>query len=295
MSIESDRISYEFPWETIDCQIERWLDEDVGRGDVTTDLLPLKGVKITAELLAKSSGVVAGIGGFMRILKRSDPELVVEKVVEDGSSYKTGDILVRVTGDARKLLHTERTALNLVNHLSGIATLTAEFVKEVEGTDAKIVDTRKTAPGLRALEKYAVMCGGGSNHRMDLAASIMLKDNHMALVADDLEETIEHLRKRAGHTVVIEVEVDDIDMVERAATAGADIVMLDNMTPDDGREAVQLVGDSVLVEASGGITLENVREWAECGVDIISVGVITHSAPSADLSVEFIKPGGEDG
>jgi len=294
MSTESDTISYEFPWETIDCEIERWLDEDVGRGDITTDLLPITGVRITAELLAKSTGVVAGIGGFMRILRRSDPNLVVEKIIQDGTSYKPGDILVRVTGDARKLLHTERTALNLVNHLSGIATLTAKFVKEIEGTDAKIVDTRKTAPGLRALEKYAVMCGGGSNHRMDLASSIMLKDNHMALVGDHLEDSVASLRKRAGHTVVIEVEVDDIDMVERAAAAGADIVMLDNMTPDDGREAVQLVGDSVLVEASGGITLDNVRDWAECGVDIISVGLITHSAPSADLSVEFVRQDNQD-
>jgi len=290
MSFESDKISYEFPWETIDCDIERWLDEDVGRGDVTSDLLPLKGVKVTAELLAKSEGVVSGIGGFLRILKRSDPELVVEKAVEDGTAYSPGDILVRVTGDAKKLLHAERTALNLVNHLSGIASLTAKFVKEVEGTGVKLVDTRKTAPGLRALEKYAVLCGGASNHRMDLASSIMLKDNHMVLVEEDLEETVAHLRKRAGHTVVIEVEVDDIDQVERAAAAGADIVMLDNMTPDDGREAVQLVDDDVLVEASGGITLENVRDWAESGVDIISLGVITHSAPGADLSVEFVKP-----
>jgi len=289
MSAGSDEITYDFPWETIDSDIERWLSEDVGRGDVTSDLLPLDGVKATAEVLAKSDGVVAGIGGFLRILRRSDPDIIVEKAVRDGSGYRRGNVLVRVTGDARKLLHAERTALNLLNHLSGIATLTAEFVKRIEGTKAKIVDTRKTAPGLRALEKYAVRCGGGSNHRFDLSASVMLKDNHLALIGEELEDAIALLKRKAGHTVKIEVEVDDVDQVERAAEAGADIVMLDNMTPDDGREAVQLVGDQVVVEASGGVNLDNVRDWAESGVEIISVGLLTHSAPSANLSFEFMK------
>lgn len=288
MAIDWDDTSHDFPWETIDNEIEAWLKEDAGRGDVTSDLLPLGGVRVTAEVVAKSDGVLAGMPGFLRVLERSDPDLSVERVMADGASYHAGDVLVRFSGDARRVLRAERAAMNLLNHLSGVATLTAEFVSRVAGTNVKIVDTRKTIPGLRALQKYAVRCGGGSNHRPDLCGSAMLKDNHIVLVGAELEEAIELLRKRLGHTGRIEVEVDDIDQVERAAAAGADIIMLDNMTPDDGREAVVLVGDQVLIEASGGVTLDNVREWAESGVDVISVGALTHSAPSANLSLEFI-------
>ncbi len=291
MDFDRDDILYEFPWETIDADIVRWLAEDIGRGDVTTDSLPLDGIKITAEVLAKCNGVVSGIGGFIRILQKSNPDLIVSKAVHDGTSFQPGDILVRVTGNARQLLHAERTALNLLTHLSGIASLTSEFVKLTAGTKARIVDTRKNTPGLRALEKYAVRCGGGLNHRSDLSAGVMLKDNHLVLVGAELEDAIAFLRKNNGHTIKIEVEVDDIDQVERAANAGADIVMLDNMTPDDGREAVQLVGDRVLIEASGGVTLETVRDWAESGVDVISAGMITHSAPNADLSLDFKSAG----
>jgi nicotinate-nucleotide pyrophosphorylase (carboxylating) len=283
----NDSIIPDFPWETIDSDIERWLEQDIGCGDVTSDPLPLDGIRITAEVLTKSKGVASGVGGFLRILKKSDPELVITKAAPDGTQYKTGEILISVTGDARRLLRAERTALNLLTHLSGIASQTSEFVKLTVGTKAKIVDTRKTTPGLRSLEKYAVRCGGGSNHRPALDASVMLKDNHVALVGSNLEEAIKRIRQINGHTTKIEVEVDDLDMVENAVAAGADVVMLDNMTPDDGREAVQLVGDQVIVEASGGITLENVRDWAESGVDVISVGFMTHSAPSADLSLEF--------
>jgi len=286
--LENDEMAYDFPWETVDCDIERWLSEDLGRGDITTDSLPLDGVKVTAELRAKSTGVLSGAGGFVRIMRKSDPGLVVEKMSRDGTGFRPGDILIRITGNAAKMLHAERTALNLINHLSGIATITSEFVRRTAGTKARIEDTRKNMPGLRALEKYAVRCGGGANHRSDLADSVLLKDNHIALVGAELEEAIALIKSRVGHTVKIEVEVDDIDQVERAASAGADIVMLDNMTPDDGREAVQLAGDQVLIEASGGVTLDTVRAWAESGVDIISVGLLTHSAPSADLSLDFI-------
>ena len=254
-------------------------------------LPPIAGVQIEASVLAKSEGVLSGGPIFIRILKRSDPDLIINNMIPDGSQYHKGDILISVTGDAAKLLRAERTSLNLLNHLSGIATFTSKFVVYTAGTKAKIVDTRKTLPGLRALEKYAVRCGGGASHRSDLSASVMLKDNHIAIVGVNLEDAIKLIRKNVGHTVKIEVEVDDIDQVERAADAGADIIMLDNMTPDDGREAVQLVGDQVIIEASGGVTLETVRDWAESGVDIISVGLLTHSAPGADLSVEFSKPG----
>lgn len=279
----------DFPWETIDSDIERWLCEDLGRGDVTTDNLPLDGVIVTAEIVAREEGTFAGGGGFVRIMRKSEPELKINKLVEDGTRFNPGDLLVSITGRAAPILRAERTALNLLNHLTGIASLTAKFVEKVKGTKARIEDTRKNKPGLRALEKYAVRCGGGSNHRMDLAASVLLKDNHISLVGADLEDIIAHLKSKLGHTIKIEVEVDDIDQVERAASAGADIVMLDNMTPDDGREAVQLAGDHVLIEASGGINLDNVRDWAESGVDIISVGALTHSAPSANLSLEFVK------
>ena len=278
-----------FPWETIDNDIIRWLCEDVGRGDITTDSLPLSGIRINAEVLAKADGVLAGGTGFIRILSKSDPDLVVNVLKPDGTHYSKGDIPVSITGDAAKLLRAERTALNLLTHLSGIATLASKFVAEISGTKAKIVDTRKTIPGLRALEKYAVRCGGGSSHRSDLSAGVMLKDNHLELIRSDLEDAIKLIRKNAGHTLKIEVEVDDLEQVERAVEAGADIVMLDNMTPDDGRLAVQLVGGHVIIEASGGVTLETVRDWAESGVDIISVGSLTHSAPAADLSVEIRK------
>ena len=278
-----------FPWETLDDDIIDWLKEDVGRGDVTTDSLPIAGVQIEALVLAKSDGILAGGPAFMRILRKADPELKINKMMTDSTPYKKGDILISVTGDAAKLLRAERTALNLLNHLSGVATFTSLFVAFTTGTKAKIVDTRKTIPGLRALEKYAVRCGGGANHRSDLSAGVMLKDNHLAIVGAELEDAITLLKKKVGHTVKIEVEVDDIDQVERAAEAGADIIMLDNMTPDDGREAVQLVGDQVIIEASGGVTLDTVRDWAESGVDIISVGLLTHSAPGANLSVEFRK------
>jgi len=290
MPFDFDNINPTFPWETIDDDIVRWLDEDVGRGDVTTDCLPLDGIKVTAEVVAKSKGLVSGVGGALRILQKSDPEIVVDFSVEDGTRYQPGNVLIRVTGDARRLLRAERTALNLLRHLSGIATLTAEFVSYTAGTKARIVDTRKTTPGLRSLEKYAVRCGGGVNHRCDLAAAVMLKDNHLALIGAELEDAVKLLRDKNSHIMKIEVEVDDIDQVERAAQAGADIVMLDNMTPDDGREAVQLVGDSVIIEASGGVTLDTVRDWAESGVHVISVGALTHSAPAADLSMEFISP-----
>ncbi len=290
MTFSKDRFGFDFPWEMIDCDIERWLSEDYGRGDITTDLLPIEGVKVTAQVLAKSDGILAGAGGFIRIMRRADPDLDVEKSTPDGTHYHEGDILIQITGDARRILRAERTALNLLRHLSGVATYTGEFVKLVEGTKAKIVDTRKTIPGFRALQKYAVRCGGGANHRSDLSAAVMLKDNHLALVGAELEDAIRLLRSRLGHTTKIEVEVDDLDQVERAVDAGADIIMLDNMTPDDGREAVTLVGDQVVIEASGGVSLETARDWAEAGVDVISVGALTHSAPAADLSLEFLKP-----
>jgi len=289
MPFDFENTNLSFPWETIDDDIERWLDEDVGRGDVTTDPLPLDGIVVTAEVQAKSVGIAAGIGGFLRILENSDPDMVIEFSVEDGTKYQPGDVLVRVSGDARKILRAERTALNLLRHLSGVATLTSKYVALTEGTNAKIVDTRKTTPGFRALEKYAVRCGGGVNHRSDLSAAVMLKDNHLALIGAELEDTVKLLRVKNGHTIKIEVEAEDLDMVERAVKAGADIVMLDNMTPDDGRKAVRLFGDSIIIEASGGINLNTVRDWAECGVHIISVGALTHSAPSADLSMEFIS------
>jgi nicotinate-nucleotide pyrophosphorylase (carboxylating) len=289
MTLDYTESEPNFPWEILDNDIINWLSEDAGRGDITTDFLPIAGVQFEAYVLAKSDGVLAGGPVFLRILRKADPDLKLNSILPDSTPFQKGDILISVTGDAAKLLRAERTALNLLNHLSGIATLTAKFVVYTAGTNAKIVDTRKTLPGLRALEKYAVRCGGGANHRSDLSAGVMLKDNHLAIVGAELEDAIRLLKKKVGHTVKIEVEVDDIDQVERAADAGADIIMLDNMTPDDGREAVQLVGDQVIIEASGGVTLDSVRDWAESGVDIISVGSLTHSAPSADLSVEFRK------
>ena len=285
-------LSDSFPWETIDDDIDRWIEEDLGRGDITSDFLPIDGMKIEAEVVAHSYGVLAGIDGFERILRKADPDLRVISKLSDGTAYESGDTLITFVGDAKAVLHVERTALNLLNHLSGVASLTAKFVENVKGTNVKILDTRKTIPGLRELEKYAVRCGGGVNHRLDLSSAVLIKDNHLVLIDSKnltLSKIIRAYREKVGHGVKIEVEAGDLNRVGEAVEAGADIVMLDNMTPDQAREAVKLHGTRIILEISGGVTLENVREWAETGVDIISIGALTHSVKSADNSLEFVK------
>lgn len=287
MELKSDQYVNSYPWETIDANLRRWLEEDISRGDVTSYNLPLRNVETSAGLIARTDGVLAGGGGFERVFHLMDSSIFFSKRSDDGCKYSAGEELFALSGNAQSILIAERTALNLVTHLSGIATLTARFVEKVKGTGVKITDTRKTLPGLRVLQKYAVRCGGGVNHRMDLAAAVLIKDNHLTLVGKELSDVVADLREKIGHTVKIEVETETVGQVEDAIESGADIIMLDNMDFETARESVKLAKGKAILEVSGGVNLNNVREWAETGVDVISIGMLTHSAPVADMSLEF--------
>jgi nicotinate-nucleotide pyrophosphorylase (carboxylating) len=266
-----------------------FLAEDIGRGDITTEAVLLPGVTARGRFLAKQDLVVAGIEVADAVFAVLDPDAEIEAFVSDGDGVKRGDIFARVNGPAEVLLTAERTALNVLQHLCGIATLTRAFVEAVAGTKAQIVDTRKTLPGLRMLEKYAVLVGGGRNHRFGLDDGVLIKDNHIGL-AGSVQTAVERVRKSAGHLHKIEVEAASLEDLREALTAGADVILLDNMGPEMVSEAVAIARQSsptVVLEASGGITLENVRAYAEAGVDYISVGALTHSAPAADISFKI--------
>ncbi len=266
-----------------------FLAEDVGRGDITTEAVVLPGVRARGRFIAKQDLIVAGLEVADAVFAVLDSSVEIEAFVTDGDRVRAGEVFARVEGPAEVLLTAERTALNLLQHLSGIATLTRAFVEAVAGTRAQIVDTRKTLPGLRLLQKYAVLVGGGRNHRFGLDDGILIKDNHIAL-AGGVRMAIERARRHAGHMHKIEVEVSNMDDLREAIEARADIILLDNMPPEMVREAVRLIREhapDVLVEASGGITLENVRAYAEAGVDLISIGALTHSAPAADISFKL--------
>ncbi len=266
-----------------------FLAEDVGRGDITTEAVVLPGVRARGRFIAKQDLIVAGLEVADAVFAVLDSSVEIEAFVTDGDRVRAGEVFARVEGPAEVLLTAERTALNLLQHLSGIATLTRAFVEAVAGTRAQIVDTRKTLPGLRLLQKYAVLVGGGRNHRFGLDDGILIKDNHIAL-AGGVRMAIERARRYAGHMHKIEVEVSNMDDLREAIEARADIILLDNMPPEMVREAVRLIRErapDVLVEASGGITLENVRAYAEAGVDLISIGALTHSAPAADISFKL--------
>jgi len=266
-----------------------FLAEDVGRGDMTTEAVVLPGVRARGRFIAKQDLVVAGLEVADAVFAVLDSSVEIEAFVTDGDRVRASEVFARVEGPAEVLLAAERTALNLLQHLSGIATLTRAFVEAVAGTRAQIVDTRKTLPGLRLLQKYAVLVGGGRNHRFGLDDGILIKDNHIAL-AGGVRTAIERARRHAGHMHKIEVEVSHMDDVREAIEARADIILLDNMPPEMVREAVRLIRErapDVLVEASGGITLENVRAYAEAGVDFISIGALTHSAPAVDISLKL--------
>jgi len=269
----------------------RALAEDVGRGDVTTDLLVPADARARARIVARAAGVVAGLALAREVFHTSDDALAVTLETRDGMRVEAGAALVTVQGSARAILSAERVALNYLARLSGIATLTARFVDAVAGTGARIVDTRKTTPGLRALEKYAVRCGGGANHRFALDDGFLLKDNHRAALAAagrDVVAAVRAARQRLSHTVPVEVEVDTLEELERVLSAAPDAVLLDNMPPATLREAVALVAGRALTEASGGITLANVRAVAETGVDLISAGALTHSASALDVALDFV-------
>ncbi|HTP42320.1 MAG TPA: carboxylating nicotinate-nucleotide diphosphorylase [Nitrospiria bacterium] len=267
------------------------LAEDAIRRDVTTRRLFPRPVKARGVIIAKQPAIIAGLPAARAVFQAVDPLLRFRASARDGARIEAGAIVATLAGDGRSILAGERVALNFLQHLSGVATLTRRFVDAVEGTRAVILDTRKTIPGLRLLEKYAVRKGGGRNHRMDLSDGVLIKDNHLAL-ADDLHSAVQAARRRAGRTrrQPIEVEVATLEEVREALTAGADIILLDNMPVVQIKEAVRLIGGRAKTEVSGGVHLHNVRDIAATGVDAISIGALTHSAPAADLSLE-IKAG----
>ena len=260
------------------------LAEDLGDGDVTTEATVDADATGGADLVVKEPGVVCGLAVADAVFRAVDPELRFERLVEEGASVAAGTAVARVAGPERAILTGERTALNFLARLSGIATLTRRYVDAVDGTGAAILDTRKTTPGLRALEKHAVATGGGRNHRFGLDDGVLVKDNHLR-AAGSVESAVERLR--AATPLPIEVECDTLEQVSEALAAGAEALLLDNMIPDQLRAAVALARGRARLEASGGVTLENVRDVAETGVDEISVGALTHSARSLDVSLEL--------
>jgi nicotinate-nucleotide pyrophosphorylase (carboxylating) len=265
------------------------LQEDLGGGDVTTGLLVPDDLSVRARLVARAAGVPCGLDLAAIVFRALDPAVDLAGDPRDGDPTEAGTTLLTVHGPAGPILSAERVALNFVGRLSGIATLTREYVAAVDGTGARIVDTRKTTPGLRLLEKYAVRCGGGHNHRFGLSDGFMLKDNHRAALARGgrpLVEAVREARARLGHGVAITIEVDTLEQVGAAIEAGADSILLDNMTPEQLRAAVRTIDGATMTEASGGITLDSVRAVAESGVDLISVGALTHSAPALDVALE---------
>ncbi len=266
--------------------VARALQEDLGRGDLTTDATVPPGVRAEGRLIAKANGVLAGAQVAAEAFRLVDGGLELELLLEDGARLAPGDEVLKVRGEARSILMAERVALNFVQRLSGIATATARAVEAAQGTRAMVVDTRKTTPGLRVLEKYAVRVGGGRNHRFGLDDAVMIKENHIA-AAGSIEAAVRSARAKIGHMHKIEVEVESLEQVDEALEAGADVILLDNMDLETMRRAVEKVGGRALVEASGGIRPDDVGKVARTGVDVISLGWLTHSAPALDLSLEL--------
>ena len=270
--------------------VEHALDEDLGRGDVTSDLLVPSDVDARAAVRSRGEGVVAGLDVAALVFEAADPRVKFTALTADGSTVARGQDVAVVSGAARGVLRGERVALNFLQRLSGVATLTARYVEAIRGSRARIIDTRKTTPGLRAIEKYAVRAGGGFNHRRDLSDAMLIKDNHLAAIAArrlSLVDAVKKARESMPHTLKIEIEVDRLDQIPEALAAGADIILLDNMSTDDLRRAVVLIDGRAITEASGGVSLTTVREIAATGVDVISVGALTHSAPVLDIGLDF--------
>lgn len=270
----------------VDDVIKRAISEDINYIDVATDYLLDENEKNKAKFIAKADGVLCGIEVAMRVFSLLDEEFTYTLYQKDGENVKKGDIIAEIEGRTIYLLKGERTALNLLQHMSGIATLTNECVKQIEGTEATIADTRKTLPGLRSLQKYAVTCGGGKNHRYNLSDCAMLKDNHID-AKGGITPAVKALREKIGHTVKIEVETRTLEEVKEALSAGADIIMLDNMDNDTMAEAVKIVNKKALLEASGNLTPERLRSVALLGVDILSIGALTHSVTAFDISMRM--------
>jgi nicotinate-nucleotide pyrophosphorylase (carboxylating) len=270
--------------------IDRATAEDLGQGDVTTEALIPKTQKGRASIVAKARGFIAGVEVAKQVFLKVDPELKLSILIEDGTEVKPGDIVAKIEGRVASILKAERVALNFLQHLSGIASETGHYVQAVKGLPVQITDTRKTTPGLRTLEKYAVRVGGGKNHRMHLGDGILIKDNHLAAFRRQglsIKEIVTKARQKVSPKLKIEVEVKTPQEAVEAAEAGADIIMLDNMGLEDMRQAVQLIKGRTLIEASGGITQDRVRAVAQTGVDLISIGALTHSTKALDISLEL--------
>ena len=272
----------------IDDLIKNAITEDINYIDVATDYLLYEGAVSQAFFVAKADGVLCGAEIAMRVFELLDDQFSYTLYKKDGDVVKNGDLIAEFKGRTVKLLKGERTALNLIQHMSGIATLTNECVKQTEGTRATIADTRKTLPGLRSLQKYAVTCGGGRNHRYNLSDCAMLKDNHID-AKGGITAAVMALREKIGHTVKIEVETRTLAEVEEAVSVGADIIMLDNMDNETMKQAVEIVSGKALLEASGNLTKERIRSVAELGVDILSIGALTHSVTAFDISMKIKK------
>ncbi|MCX6360258.1 MAG: carboxylating nicotinate-nucleotide diphosphorylase [Armatimonadetes bacterium] len=266
--------------------VSRFLAEDIGTGDITTAVMVAPDAFASAALVFRTPGVVAGLPAVVEVYRQLSPEVTVMESAHEGDLLEAGATAAVVQGPARPILTGERVALNLLQRLSGVATLTRRFVDAVEGAGARIADTRKTTPGLRALEKYAVAVGGGHNHRMGLYDAVMIKDNHIA-AAGSIAEAVARARRAIPHTMTITVECDRLEQVDEALAAGADILLLDNMTDDVRAEAASRCRGRAVAEASGGITLETARRIAETGVQVLSVGALTHSAPALDIGMDF--------
>lgn len=267
--------------------VKEALLEDLGRaGDITSEAIFNKNIKIEATLVARKCGVLCGTATALTAFQLIDPEIKYDNILIDTALVNSGDIIARINGSATSILAAERVALNFLGHLSGISTLTAKYVSQISHTHAKICDTRKTTPNLRALEKYAVSCGGGVNHRFGLDDAILIKDNHIA-VAGGVAAALRAAKQKIGHLVKIEIEVDTLDQLHEALSEGVDVVLLDNMSIPQLAEAVRMINKQALSEASGGISLDTVAAVAETGVNLISVGALTHSAPVLDLGLDI--------
>jgi nicotinate-nucleotide pyrophosphorylase (carboxylating) len=279
-------VSFSLPDALVEPVVRQALAEDLGRaGDVTAQACIEPDARLKAAFVARQTGTLAGLACVRLALAALDPDAAVSFEKADGDVVVAGKVLARVEANARALLSAERTALNLLGRMSGIATLTAAYVFAVRGTKAKITDTRKTTPGLRALEKYAVRCGGGVNHRFGLDDAILIKDNHIA-ACGGVSQALSRAKAKVGHTITVEIEVDDLDQFDEALTGGPDVIMLDNFSLEDLAEAVRRNAGTVTLEASGGVSLQTVASIAKSGVDVISVGALTHSAPVMDIGLD---------
>jgi len=292
MLFEEERLSKKshLPEEQIDNTVDLALSEDRVSEDITSEVLIPPDIQGKASIMAKADGVLAGGEIARRVFLRVDPLLQVKVLIEDGARVKPGDIIATVTGRVISILKAERVALNFLQRLSGIASQTARYVARTSGLATTILDTRKTTPGIRLMEKYAVRMGGGQNHRLHLGDGVLIKDNHLAALRTlgmNLKDVVARARQNAPRGLEVEVEASTVEEALAAAEAGADIIMLDNMSLDEMRRAVSLIPEQIKTEASGGITLDNVRDVAETGVNFISVGALTHSVKALDISLEL--------